>query len=47
MEVPIYMVKVNGATDKKNVDKLMKEKVIQLVKEDQITLPRRAEWRGY
>ena len=47
MEVPIYMVKVNGATDKKNVDQLMKEKVIQLVKEDQITLPRRAEWRGY
>ena len=47
MEVPIYMVKVNWATYKKNVDQLMKEKVIQLVKEDQITLPRRAEWRGY
>ena len=47
MEVPIYMVKVNGATEKKNVDQLMKEKVIQLVKEDQITVPRRPEWRGY
>ncbi len=47
MEVPIYMVKVNGPTDKKDVDKLMKEKIIQLVKEDQVTLPRRPEWRGY
>ncbi len=47
MEVPIYMVKVNGPTDKKSVDELMKGKVIQLVKEDQISLPRRAEWRGY
>ncbi len=47
MEVPIYMVKVNGPTDKKSVDQLMKEKVIQLVKEEQITLPRRSEWRGY
>ena len=36
MEVPIYMVKVNGPTDKKSVDQLMKEKIIQLVKEDQI-----------
>ena len=41
------MVKVNGPTDKKSVDELMKGKVIQLVKEDQISLPRRAEWRGY
>ena len=32
---------------KKDVDKLMKEKIIQLVKEDQVTLPRRPEWRGY
>jgi branched-chain amino acid transport system substrate-binding protein len=47
MEVPIYMVKVNGRTDKKSVDQLMKEKIIQLVKEDQISLPRRPEWRGY
>ena len=47
MEVPIYMVKVNGKTDKKGVDQLMKEKTIKLVKEDQITLPRRPEWRGY
>ena len=47
MEVPIYKVKVNGPTDKKNVDELMKTKVIQLVKEDQISLPRRPEWRGY
>ena len=47
MEVPIYMVKVNGPTDKKSVDQLMKEKIIQLVKEDQISLPRRPEWRGY
>jgi len=47
MEVPIYMVKVNGPTDKKTVNQLMKEKIIQLVKEDQISLPRRPEWRGY
>ena len=47
MEVPIYMVKVNGPIDKKSVDQLMKEKIIQLVKEDQISLPRRPEWRGY
>ena len=47
MEVPIYMVKVNGPTAKKSVDQLMKEKIIQLVKEDQISLPRRPEWRGY
>ena len=47
MEVPIYMVKVNGPTDKNSVDKLMKEKTIQLVKADQISLPRRSEWRGY
>ena len=47
MEVPIYMVKVNGKTAKKDVDQLMKEQTIQLVKEDQITLPRRPEWRGY
>ncbi|MAI02366.1 MAG: branched-chain amino acid ABC transporter substrate-binding protein [Rickettsiales bacterium] len=47
MEVPIYKVKVNDRTDKKSVDELMSSKVIQLVKEDQITLPRRPEWRGY
>ena len=47
MEVPIYRVKVNGPTDKKEVDELMRTKIIQLVKEDQITLPRRPEWRGY
>ena len=47
MEVPIYRVKVNGPTDKKNVRDLFSEKVIQLIKEDQISLPRRPEWRGY
>ena len=25
----------------------IEEKIIQLVKEDQISLPRRPEWRGY
>ena len=47
MEVPIYRVKVNGPTDKKKVGDLMAEKVIELIKEDQIVLPRRPEWRGY
>ena len=47
MEVPIYRVKVNGPTDKKDVDELMQTKVIELIKEDQLTLPRRPEWRGY
>ena len=47
MEVPVYKVKVNGPTDKKTVDELMKNKIIELVKEDQIILPRRPEWRGY
>ena len=47
MEVPIYRVKVNGSTEKKSVEKLMQEKIIELVKEDQIKLPRRPEWRGY
>ncbi len=47
MEVPIYRVKVNGSTEKKKVDELMREKIIELVKEDQIKLPRRPEWRGY
>ena len=47
MEVPIYRVKVNGPTDKKEVDELMRTKVIDLVKEDEFTLPRRPELRGY
>ena len=47
MQVPIYKVKVNGLTDKKSVDELMSTKVIELLKEDEITLPRRPEWRGY
>jgi len=47
MQVPIYRVKVNGSTEKKNVAILMKEKTIELVKVDQIKLPRRLEWRGY
>ncbi len=47
MEVPIYRVKVNGPTDKKGINSLMNEKIIQLIKADQITLPRRPEWRGY
>ena len=47
MEVPIYKVKVNGTTEKLNINELMSKKIIQLVKLDQITLPRRQEWRGY
>ena len=47
MEVPIYKVKVNGITEKIDVDQLMSRKIIELVKVDQITLPRRPEWRGY
>jgi hypothetical protein len=47
MEVPIYKVKVNGNTEKINVEELMNKKVIELVKVDQVTLPRRPEWRGY
>jgi len=47
MEIPIYRVKVNGSTEKKKVDELMKKGVIELIKEDQIKLPRRPEWRGY
>ena len=47
MQVPIYKVKVNGLTSKKSVDELMNTKVIELLKEDEITLPRRPEWRGY
>ena len=47
MDVPIFKVKVNGSTEKKNVNELMKNKVIELIKIDQITLPRRPEWRGY
>ena len=47
MDVPIFKVKVNGSTEKKNVNELMKNKVIELIKVDQITLPRRPEWRGY
>jgi len=47
MDVPIYKVKVNGTTEKLSVDELMSNKIIELVKVDQITLPRRPEWRGY
>mgnify|MGYP001427611200 CR=1 FL=1 len=47
MLVPIYKVKVNGATDKEDVSTLMKNKIIELIKEDIIDLPRRPEWRGY
>ena len=47
MDVPIFKVKVNGSTEKKNVNELMKNKVIELIKVDQIRLPRRPEWRGY
>ena len=47
MDVPIYKVKVNGATQKMDVEQLMSNKIIELVKEAQITLPRRPEWRGY
>ena len=47
MDVPIFKVKVNGSTEKKSVNELMKNKVIELIKVDQITLPRRPEWRGY
>ncbi len=47
MQVPIYRVRVNGPTDKKSVGTLMKNKTIELIKEDTIKLPRRPEWRGY
>lgn len=47
MEVPIYRVKVNGQTGKSSIDELINKKVIELVKEDQMVLPRRSEWRGY
>jgi branched-chain amino acid transport system substrate-binding protein len=47
MEVPIYKVKVNGNTEELNINELMSKKIIELVKVDQITLPRRQEWRGY
>ena len=47
MEIPIYKVKVNGNTEKLSVDKLMRDKVIELVKTDKIEVPRRPEWRGY
>ena len=47
MEVPIYRVKVNGPTGKSSIQELTSKKVIELVKEDQMVLPRRPEWRGY
>ena len=47
MDVTIYKVKVNGNTEKINVEELMNKKIIELVKVDQVTLPRRPEWRGY
>tara|TARA_B100000963_G_scaffold111984_1_gene97494 strand:- start:5509 stop:6795 length:1287 start_codon:yes stop_codon:yes gene_type:complete len=47
MEVPIYRVVVNSSTEKLKVEELMKKKIIQLKKIDQIKLPRRPEWRGY
>ena len=47
MEVPIYRVKVNGNTEKLEIDKLMSRKVIELVQADKIEIPRRPEWRGY
>tara|TARA_B100000029_G_C17391373_1_gene893534 strand:- start:696 stop:992 length:297 start_codon:yes stop_codon:yes gene_type:complete len=47
MTVPIYRVKVNGITAGKELKTLMENNVIQLLKEKEITLPRRAEWRGY
>ena len=47
MDVPIYKVKVNGSTENLNVNELMSKKIIELIKIDQITLPRRPEWRGY
>ena len=47
MDVPIYKVKVNSSTEKLAVEELMNKKIIELDKIDQITLPRRMEWRGY
>ena len=47
MTVPIYRVKVNGVTAGQELKTLMDSKVIELLKEKVITLPRRAEWRGY
>ena len=47
MEVPIYKVKVNGNTEKLNVSDLMNKKIIELIKTDMVTVPRRLEWRGY
>ena len=43
----IYKVKVNSSTEKLTVEELMNNKIIELDKIDQITLPRRMEWRGY
>ena len=45
MEVPIYRVKVNGNTEKLEIDKLMSRKVIELVQADKIEIPRRPEWK--
>ena len=47
MEVPIYRVKVNGPTGKLDIQELTSKKIIELVKVDQMALPRRPEWRGY
>ncbi len=47
MMVPIYRVKVNGSTEKMKVKELMETKTIELIKEKNINLPRRSEWRGY
>ncbi len=47
MEVPIYRVKVNGPTGKLDIQQLTSKKIIELVKVDQMALPRRPEWRGY
>ena len=47
MEVPIYKVKVNGNTERLNVSDLMNKKIIELIKTDLVTVPRRPEWKGY
>ena len=47
MDVPIYRVNVTSSTEKLSVEELMNNNIIKLNKIDQITLPRRMEWRGY
>ena len=42
-----FVAKIQEMTEKLNIDELMSKKIIELVKVDQITLPRRQEWRGY